>query len=71
MYIVGVLSFIEQTINEVPEIEQALNQLGYAVHLEQMGINTHYHPKSGITIMNKDLSFCGCAAASEIPNAAK
>ena len=39
MYIVGVLSFIEDTIDEVRKIEDELNQLGCAVHLEQMGFN--------------------------------
>ena len=67
MYIVGVLSFIEQTINEVPEIEQALNQLGYAVHLEQMGINTlspkigDYYYEQGSII----LWLCRCFGDSE------
>jgi ABC-type uncharacterized transport system substrate-binding protein/HAMP domain-containing protein len=39
MYIVGVISFIEDTIDEVRKIEDELNQLGCAVHLEQMGFN--------------------------------
>ena len=46
MYIIGLLSFTEDTIGEIPEIEQELNQLGYAVHLEQMGINMQ-SPKIG------------------------
>jgi ABC-type uncharacterized transport system substrate-binding protein/HAMP domain-containing protein len=40
MYIIGVLSFYEETIDEVRELEEELNQSGYAVHLEQMGFNT-------------------------------
>jgi len=39
MYIVGVISFIEDTIDEVRKIEDELNKLGFAVHLEQMGFN--------------------------------
>ena len=38
MYIIGILSFTEETIDEAPEIEQELSKLGYVVHLEQMGI---------------------------------
>jgi signal transduction histidine kinase/ABC-type uncharacterized transport system substrate-binding protein len=37
MYIIGILSFTEEFIDEVPEIEQELHNLGYVVHLEQMG----------------------------------
>ncbi len=36
MYIIGILSFLEDSIHEIPIIERGLNQLGYAVHLEQM-----------------------------------
>ena len=37
MYIVGILSFLEDSIQEIPIIDRALVRLGYAVHLEQMG----------------------------------
>lgn len=46
MYIIGVISFIEDTIDEVRGIEDELNQRGYAVHLEQMGFNIQ-SPKIG------------------------
>jgi putative ABC transport system substrate-binding protein len=62
MYIIGVLSFIEQTIEEVPEIEQGLNHLGYAVHLEQMAFNLK-SPKIGDYYYEKDaviLWLCRC-----------
>jgi ABC-type uncharacterized transport system substrate-binding protein len=38
MYIIGVISFFEDTIDEIRGIEDGLNQLGYATHLEQMGL---------------------------------
>ncbi len=37
MHIIGILSFLENSIHEIPIIERGLNRLGYAVHLEQMG----------------------------------
>jgi signal transduction histidine kinase/ABC-type uncharacterized transport system substrate-binding protein len=46
MYIIGVISYIEDTIDEVRGIEDELNQRGYAVHLEQMGFNNQ-SPKIG------------------------
>jgi signal transduction histidine kinase len=39
MHLIGVLSYTENSIGELPEIEQELNQLGYAVHLEPMRAN--------------------------------
>jgi len=36
MYIIGILCLREDTVQEIPVIERGLNQLGYAVHLEQM-----------------------------------
>jgi putative ABC transport system substrate-binding protein len=62
MYIIGVLSFFEQTIDEVPEIEQGLNHLGYAVHLEQMAFNLK-SPKIGDYYYEKEaviLWLCRC-----------
>lgn len=57
MYIIGMLFLTEQTIDEIPEVEQELNQLGYAVHLEQMGANVqspqigdYYYEKESIII---------------------
>ncbi len=40
MYIIGILCLREDTVQEIPVIEQGLNQLGYAVHLEQMRTDT-------------------------------
>ncbi len=36
MYIIGILCLREDTVQEIPVVERGLNQLGYAVHLEQM-----------------------------------
>ena len=57
MYIVGIIAFSEQSIAEVQEIEQGLNKLGYAVHLEQMGfymkppqLGDYYYEKESVVI---------------------
>lgn len=40
MFIIGILSFTEESIDDVSEIEQELHNLGHVVHLEQMGNKT-------------------------------
>jgi putative ABC transport system substrate-binding protein len=57
MYIIGVLTYSEQVLDEVLELEQGLNQLGYAVHLEQMGfklkspnIGDYYYEKDSVIL---------------------
>jgi putative tryptophan/tyrosine transport system substrate-binding protein len=57
MYIIGLLAFSEQVLDEVLELEQGLNQLGYAVHLEQMGfklkspnIGDYYYEKDSVIL---------------------
>jgi putative ABC transport system substrate-binding protein len=57
MYIIGVLAYSEQVLDEVLELEQGLNQLGYAVHLEQMGfklkspnIGDYYYEKDSVIL---------------------
>lgn len=37
MYVVGVLAFTEDVLSDVTEIRMALERLGYAVHMEQLG----------------------------------
>jgi len=62
MYIIGVLAYSEQVLDEVLEIEQGLNQLGYAVHLEQMAYKLK-PPKIGDYYYEKDsviLWVCRC-----------
>jgi putative ABC transport system substrate-binding protein len=57
MYIIGVLAYSEQVLDEVLELEQGLNQLGYTVHLEQMGfrlkspdIGDYYYEKDSVIL---------------------
>jgi ABC-type uncharacterized transport system substrate-binding protein/HAMP domain-containing protein len=67
MYLIGVLSFTDDTIGEIPEIEQELNQLEYAVHLEQMRINIR-SPKIGDFYYEKGaiiLWLCRCFGDAE------
>ncbi len=62
MYIIGILSFTEESIDEVPEIEQELHNLGYVVHLEQMG-NKIQTPSIGDFYYEEDaiiLWLCRC-----------
>src|SRR5512135_3064842 len=67
MYIIGILSFQEDTIQEIPIIERGLNQLGYAVHLEQMGTHTqspdpgdYYYEKESVVLW-----LCRCFGDAE------
>ena len=57
MYIIGILCLREDLIQEIPVIERGLDQLGYAVHLEQMGTDTvspnpgeYYYEKESVVL---------------------
>src|SRR5512142_2663527 len=57
MYIIGILCLREDTVQEIPVIERALDQLGYAVHLEQMRTDTvsldpgeYYYEKESVVL---------------------
>jgi ABC-type uncharacterized transport system substrate-binding protein/HAMP domain-containing protein len=57
MYIIGILCLREDTVPEIPVIERALDQLGYAVHLEQMRTDTvspdpgeYYYEKESVVL---------------------
>lgn len=62
MYLIGILSFTEEFIDEAPEIEQELSKLGYVVHLEPMG-NKIQSPSIGDFYYEEDaiiLWLCRC-----------
>ncbi len=57
MYVIGILCLREDTVQEIPVIERGLDQLGYAVHLEQMRTDAvsldpgeYYYEKESIVL---------------------
>ncbi len=73
MYIIGILCLREDSVQEIPVIERGLDQLGYAVHLEQMGKDAvssnpgeYYYEKESVVLWlcrcYGEMGRCGQAA---------